>query len=139
MKPALLQLSSPFFSKVLYVLAIYFFLKGHNQPGGGFIAGLMVASALMLNMLAFGTGKVRKSLYLAPIQLVIVGIFIALFSAILPMFWGLNFFTALWLPEFSLPLIGQLHIGSPLLFDLGVFLSVIGFTVSVIFDLENAQ
>ena len=139
MKPVLLQLTSGYLSRILYLLAFIFFMKGHNNPGGGFIAGLMVASAIILTMLAEDTASVQRSFLIRPLKLAIFGVIIALTSALLPILAGESFFTGLWLPEFSLPLIGTVHAGTPLLFDLGVFLTVIGFTVSVIFDLENTE
>ncbi|MCM8525426.1 MAG: hypothetical protein NE327_02845 [Lentisphaeraceae bacterium] len=139
MTPVLLQLTSGYLSKILYLLALIFFLKGHNNPGGGFIAGLMVASAVMLNMLAHGTDKTRRSLFLRPTKLAVLGVILALISGLLPLLIDKAFFTGLWLPEFSLPLLGTMHLGTPLLFDLGVFMTVVGFTVSVIFDLENTE
>ena len=139
MNPVLLQLTSGYLSKILYLLALIFFLKGHNNPGGGFIAGLMVASAIMLNMLAYGTHKVKQSLHIVPTRLAVLGVTLAMSAGILPIFLNKLFFTGMWLPEFTLPLLGQIHIGTPLLFDLGVFMTIVGFTVSVIFDLENTE
>ena len=139
MNPILLQLSSGYLSKILYVLAFIYFMKGHNAPGGGFIAGLMVASAIMLKMLSDGTRNVHESLPLGPMTLAIFGVILALAAGALPLASGMPFFTGMWLPEFTLPLIGKMHLGTPLLFDLGVLMAVIGFTVSVIFDLENTE
>ncbi len=139
MNSILLQLTAIYLTKILYILAIIFFFKGHNNPGGGFIAGLMVASGIMLNMLANGVSLTIKSLVIKPIQLIIIGLSIALISSILPIIFHKPFFTGLWLPDFSLPLLGTLHLGTPMLFDLGVFLTVIGFTVSIIFDLEETN
>ena len=139
MNPVLLQLTSGYLSKILYLLAILFFLKGHNSPGGGFIAGLMVASAVMLDMLAFGVVKVKKSMILAPLKMAACGVVLALFASLIPVFYGQPFFTGVWVPEFTVPFLGKMHIGTPLLFDLGVFMTVIGFAVSVIFDLESTE
>ena len=139
MTPVLLQLSSKYLSKILYFLAVWFFLKGHNNPGGGFIAGLMVAAALMLNLLSFDTAHVRKSLPVRPLKIALCGVLLSLISGLLPLFAGKDFFTGLWLPEFSVPFLGVLHLGSPLIFDLGVFIAVVGFAVSVVADMEDTQ
>ena len=139
MNSILLQITSSYLKYILFVLAFWFLLKGHNKPGGGFIAGLLVSSAFILEMLAFGISKVRNGMFLRPLNMAVVGITIALFFAVLPIFFGYPFFQGLWLPDFTLPFLGTLHVGTPLFFDLGVFMAVIGFVVSVIVDLEKAE
>jgi multisubunit Na+/H+ antiporter MnhB subunit len=139
MKSVLLQLTSTYLKYILYILAIWFLLKGHNKPGGGFIAGLLVSSAVLLSMLALGVDKVQKSMKLSPLYLTTSGVLIALFFSVLPIFFGVSFMKGIWLPEFSLPVLGTMHIGTPLFFDIGVFLAVIGFVISVVFDLERAE
>ena len=104
----------------------------------GFIAGLLLSSGFLLNMLANGLKEAKKT-FVNPVSLTVYGVIIALFFSILPVFFNKTFFEGMWLPEFSLPLLGTLHIGTPLFFDVGVFMAVIGFTVSVIFDLEKAE
>ena len=59
-------------------------------------------------------------------------------AGIMPLFVGKAFLQSLWFPTFSLPILGDVHIGSPLLFDLGVFMVVIGFVLTVIIDFEEA-
>ena len=139
MNSVLLQLTSSYLKYILYILALWFLLKGHNKPGGGFIAGLLLSSGFLLDMLANGLAKARKDIFMNPVSLTVFGVIIALFFSVLPIFFNKAFFEGMWLPEFSLPLLGTLHIGTPLFFDLGVFMAVIGFTVSVIFDLEKAE
>lgn len=139
MKPVLLQLTSTYLKYILYILAIWFLLKGHNSPGGGFIAGLLVSSAFILDMLAYGAPAIKKSMKYNPISLTGMGVFIALLVSLIPVFFGKPFMQGLWLPTFELPMLGAVHLGTPLLFDLGVFIAVIGFVISVIFDLEKAE
>lgn len=139
MKSVLLQLTSSYLKYILYILAIWFLLKGHNKPGGGFIAGLLVSSSFILNMLAYGAPEVKKSMKYSPVTLTGTGVLIALVISLIPVLLGKPFMEGLWLPAFELPLLGVLHLGTPLLFDLGVFLAVIGFVISVIFDLEKAE
>jgi multicomponent Na+:H+ antiporter subunit B len=139
MKSVLLQLTSTYLKYILYILAIWFLLKGHNKPGGGFIAGLLVSSAFILDMLAYGAPAIRKSMKYNPLNLTVIGVVIALVVSLVPVFLGKVFMQAIWLPTFEIPVLGAVHVGTPLLFDLGVFIAVIGFVISVIFDLEKAE
>lgn len=139
MKSVFLQLTSSYLGYILHALAIWFLLKGHNNPGGGFIAGLLVSSSFILNMLANGETAVKKSMKYNPVTLTSAGVLIALLTSLLPVFMGKTFMQGMWLPTYELPILGALHLGTPLLFDLGVFLAVIGFVISVIFDLEKAE
>ena len=138
MNSIMLRLTASYLKYVLYLLAVLFFLKGHNTPGGGFIAGLMVASAFILDMLSHSLKDFSKSFKIRPLKIAVFGVLISLFSSILPVFFNQPFFYGLWLPAFDLPLVGTLHLGTPMLFDLGVFLTVLGFSVSIIYDLEKA-
>jgi multicomponent Na+:H+ antiporter subunit B len=104
------------------LFAIYLLLRGHNLPGGGFIGGLVFASALVLRIMV----KDRRVMKLDLIVLAGVGLLVALAAAVMPMFVGRPFFTGLWGGEIWLPVIGKLKLGTPLLFDIGVFLVVTG-------------
>jgi multicomponent Na+:H+ antiporter subunit B len=104
------------------VFAIYLLLRGHNLPGGGFIGGLVLASALVLRVMV----NDRQVMKLDLIVLAGIGLLVALTAAVMPLFVGLPFFTGLWGGEIWLPAIGKLKLGTPLLFDIGVFLVVTG-------------
>ena len=138
MSSILLRITAGYLKYILYVLAALFFLKGHNTPGGGFIAGLIVASAFILDLLSHSLNDFRKKIPVRPLTIAVIGVTTALVSSLIPVLLGKPYFTALWLPEFELPLIGVMHIGTPMLFDLGVFFCVLGFSVSIIYDLEKA-
>jgi len=119
---------------LLSLLALY---RGHNLPGGGFIGGLLGASPFVLIFLAEGVGVAQRRLWVTPVTLMAVGLGVAFIGAVPALFVGETFFTGLWLPTFSLPMLGVIHLGTPLVFDVGVYLTVIGFTTSVIFNLEE--
>lgn len=118
-----LQLLDRVLTPILLVLAVFLLLRGHNLPGGGFIAGLMAAAAFELQILSRGEKTVRRAVgpYLHS------GIGLGLFIAAIAGTMGLldnTFFKGLW---FHLPLgrLGDLEIGTPVIFDLGVFLVVV--------------
>lgn len=120
------SLASPI-SFVLIALGIHFFLRGHNAPGGGFIAGLVVAVAALLVRMAQGHGL----LTISPRVLVPVGLLIAVATGTAPMMRGGGFLRSNY-GYLDWPLIGEFEWASAALFDLGVFLVVIGTTLTII-------
>lgn len=120
----------------LLLLALFTLYRGHNLPGGGFIGGLLAASAFVLIGLAEGSSVARRILRVGPETLMAIGVLVAALSALPAWLVGETIFTGLWLPTFQLPLLGTVHLGTPLIFDIGVFLAVIGFTLTVIFSLD---
>lgn len=118
---SLLPIAARLIIPVQVVFAIYLLLRGHNLPGGGFIGGLVLASALVLRVMVSPRPLKRDLISLAGL-----GLMVALISASLPLAFGQPFFTGLWGGELWLPLVGKLKLGTPLLFDIGVFLVVTG-------------
>ncbi|MEM0966436.1 MAG: MnhB domain-containing protein [Verrucomicrobiota bacterium] len=134
MNSAILRAAARYVSPVIFVVSLVLLYRGHNLPGGGFIGGLTAATAILLSDFgkdARGRGKTANELngLPRPILWMILGLAIAGLSAVIPVVFGEPFFTGLWLPGFSLPLLGKVHLGTPLLFDVGVYLAVIGFVV----------
>lgn len=120
---------------VVSLIALY---RGHNEPGGGFIGGLIFAAGFILYGMAYDGRSARKKLKAAPSVYIGVGLLIAIVSGLFGPLTGQPFMSALWLPDFSLPLLGKVHLGTPLLFDVGVFLTVIGFTLKVVFSFQSS-
>jgi len=119
----------------LSLLALY---RGHNSPGGGFIGGLIYASGFLFYSMAFGFEAMRKRLAISPKTYIGVGLIVALASGFFGPAAGLPFMTGMWLPAFTLPVLGAVHLGTPLIFDIGVFLAVIGFALQVVYSLQRA-
>ena len=117
---------------LLLMFSVFLLLRGHNEPGGGFVGGLVAAAAFALYSLAHGVEAGRKMLRIEPRLLVAVGLMTALVSGMLPFITGQPFLTALW-SKLPMPIIG--HAGSPLLFDAGVYLVVSGMSLLIIFSL----
>lgn len=122
---------------LLLVLSWWVLYRGHNLPGGGFIGGLVAASAFILYALGETTDEARRRLRVDPATLMAIGLLVALLSALLGLLAGEPFMTGLWLPGFSLPLLGKVHLGTPLLFDVGVYFAVIGFALHTTFSLAE--
>ena len=123
----------------LVVLSIIVFYRGHHLPGGGFIGGLLGAMGFVLIALGDGAAAARRVLRIEPITLLTIGMSLALLAGLLGVFMGSSLLTGLWLPEFSVPLLGVVHLGTPLLFDAGVFLTVMGFALKVVFALKEVD
>lgn len=118
---------------LLLLFSIFLLVRGHNEPGGGFTGGLVAAVAFELYAIAEGTPKVRELLRIKPLELIGVGLAIAVGSGLLSLFIGDPFMTSLWSGE--LPLLGK--IGTPVIFDLGVYLTVIGVVLTVMLSLAE--
>jgi multicomponent K+:H+ antiporter subunit A len=113
------------------LVAIYFFMRGHNQPGGGFVAGLVLSVALLLQYIISGTHWVEAHLPLYPRRWIGAGMLFALATGLGSMVWGYPFLTS-HTAHFVLPLLGQVHLPSALFFDLGVFTLVVGSTLLIL-------
>lgn len=124
---------------VINVFAVYLLLRGHNLPGGGFIGGLGSALSLIMLSLAFGVERTRNIVRVDPTRVAIVGLVIAVATALLPTVVGdavLKQYN--WKFE-DVPVLGTFSVGTPLLFDLGVFLVVVGVSTKVISVLLRAH
>ena len=119
---------------LLLLLSVYLLIHGHNLPGGGFVGGLVAAAAFALYMIAHGVEKARRLLYLNPITLIASGLFVALVSGFVSIFFDRPFLTGQW-SELKIPVLGK--VGTPLLFDTGVYMVVIGVTLMIIFSLAE--
>ncbi len=130
----ILRTATLYLLPLLLLLSVYLLLRGHNEPGGGFVGGLVASSAYALHMIAFGVESARRILKIAPRKLIILGLSIALGSAAVSWFSGFPFMTGLWLP-YTLPIIGKA--GTPFLFDIGVYFVVIGVTLMIFFTVAE--
>ncbi len=115
---------------LLLGFAVYLFLKGHNSPGGGFIAGLLTAAAIVLKYIADHRtpGAAADRFF---INLIGAGLAIALMTAATSAFLGYPFFTHTF-GFVHVPLLGEVELASAALFDLGVYMVVVGNVVTVI-------
>lgn len=122
---AVLLASARYTAPAMIIFSLYLLMRGHNEPGGGFIGGLVGAMAAVLSHLAQPTRPLRL-FRLAPVPLIGIGLGLAVLSGIPGLIAEASFAAAQWGPEFNLPAIGKVKIGTPLLFDIGVYLLVIG-------------
>lgn len=137
MTSTILQTATRALMPVLLLFAIFLLLRGHNQPGGGFVGGLVVASSFVLYSIAFGVDAARRALLVSPATLLGVGPLIALTSGLPAVITGQPFMTAQWT---EVPLGGTaVALGTPLVFDVGVFLAVIGVVLTIVLTLAEVS
>ena len=118
------------------MVSVYLFMRGHNEPGGGFVAGLVMSVALLLQYIVSGTVWVEEHLPLRPRRWSGVGLLTALATGVGSWFLGYPFMTT-HTAHLTLPLIGEIHIASALFFDIGVFTLVVGSTLLVLTALAH--
>ncbi len=124
-RPLMVVVSTRFLFPSMMVLSIYLFFAGHNAPGGGFAGGLVASLAITLRYLAGGRYELAETLPVSTDKILGAGLAASALAAFWPMLIG-------WPPlssaivDLELPLIGEMHLVSPLLFDVGVYLVVVG-------------
>jgi multicomponent Na+:H+ antiporter subunit B len=123
---------------LLLLFSVFLFLRGHNEPGGGFIAGLVASAAYALFSIACGAGEARRALGIDTRVLIGIGLLTALVSGLPSLLAGDAFLTGIW-GSLTIPDIIDTKIGTPVLFDTGVFLTVICVTLTMIFALEEVE
>ena len=132
MNSIILATVSRLLTGLLLVFSVFLLLRGHNLPGGGFAGGLVAASAFVLHALAAGFPSARRLLRLDPRTIMGLGLLVATVSGLFAFFQDKPFLTGLW-DRTPLPVVGKL--GTPLMFDAGVYLLVLGMTCLVVFTL----
>jgi len=119
-----------------WLVSLYFLLRGHNAPGGGFVGGLVMATAIITQYMAGGTIWVESRLRLHPQLLIAFGLLAAAAAGAAAWLGSRPFLTAL-AADLHVPVIGDVHVSSVLLFDLGVYMLVIGATVLMLVALAH--
>jgi len=123
---------------IINVFALYLLLRGHNLPGGGFIAGLATAASLILLSLAIGTEAFHRLIRVDPARIAAAGLLTALVSSLAPVMFGAAFLTQYNWHWHGAPLLGDVHVGTPLVFDCGVYLVVVGICSKIIMALAES-
>ena len=135
MKTVIFRTIAPALTAIMVVFSIFVLLRGHNEPGGGFIGGLIAASAIAIYGIAVGVENVRKALRFDPISMAGFGVFIAAFAGLLSIGQSLPFLTGLWgyIPFGET----KITVSTPMLFDIGVYFAVVGTIGAVALALEE--
>jgi multicomponent Na+:H+ antiporter subunit B len=136
MRGLILPTATAYLMPVLLLFSVFLLVRGHNEPGGGFAGGLVAASAFVLLSVAGGVDTARRTLRADPRSLVGAGLLIMLLSGfVAPLLAGDAYLASWW---WTVDIGGYpVSVGSPLLFDIGVYLGVTGTVLLIIFALEE--
>ena len=136
MRGIILPTASTYLMPVLLLFSLFLLLRGHNEPGGGFAGGLVAAAAFVLLSVASGVDAARRALAVDPRTLVGGGLLLMLLSGLVaPLLYGEPYLSAHWWTI----VVGSydVSVGTPLLFDMGVYVGVAGTILLITFSLEE--
>ncbi len=137
MNSIILRAGARYLVGLLLVFSVYMLLRGHNEPGGGFIGGLIGAAGFVLYAIACGTEDARAALRLPPETLAVAGLGVALLAGLAAALFGDAFFTGQWLFLGATEESKGLPLSTVLVFDIGVYLAVFGAILALVFALEE--
>lgn len=135
MKIILLKTAANYLLPLLLLFSIFILLRGHYEPGGGFVGGLIASIAFILHSLASGLDKTKELLKFPPFLFIPFGLGLALCSGLVPLFAGMPFMTVMGFED-AVPVIG--YISTALFFDIGVYLVVLGVTLTILFTISES-
>ncbi|SCX28405.1 Multiple resistance and pH homeostasis protein B [Agrobacterium sp. DSM 25558] len=128
---------APVMTSLMLLFSIFVLLRGHNEPGGGFIGGLIAVSALAIYGIAFGVEAVRRAIVFHPLSIAGFGLLLATLSGIASVFVGVPFMTGLWIyPSFAGV---EVPLATVISFDIGVYLVVVGGFTAIALALEDRE
>ena len=136
MNSPILQLTARLVLPVLLMFSIIVLLRGHNEPGGGFVAGLIAASGLALHAMSFGPAPTRRLMRVDLHHMLAMGVALAGLSGLIAVVSGGTYMESRW-AELDVPWLGHLKVGTPMMFDLGVYIVVIGVAMMMILSLAE--
>ena len=137
MNSVILHVGTRYLAGLLLVFSFYMMLRGHNEPGGGFIGGLTGATGFVLYAIACGTHDARAALRVLPQTIAIWGLGIALAAGLFAALFGDALFTGQWLFIGATEDDKGLPLSSVLVFDIGVYLVVFGSILTLVFAMEE--
>lgn len=133
----ILHTASLFLLPLQLLFSFFLLLRGHDEPGGGFIAGLVAAGAFVLYLFAHGVSSTKRILRVEPHDLMGVGLMMGLLAALPALFFGEPMLTAQWWSFYLGD--SEVKLSTVLLFDLGVYLVVMGSILTIVMSLTAAE
>lgn len=136
MTSVILQTATRWLLPLMILYSVFLLFQGHHHPGGGFVGGLIAAAAVGLCGLAFDGETARRLLPATPHRLIGIGLLLAIGSGLAGLAAGKPFLTGLWATA-TIPGADPIKIGVPVLFDIGVYLTVVGMTTLIVLTLAE--
>ncbi|CAN0653479.1 Na+/H+ antiporter subunit B [Nitratireductor aquimarinus] len=137
MRTLIFRTVAPYLTSLMILFSVFVLLRGHNEPGGGFIGGLIAASAFAIYGIACGVSPVRRALYFHPMAISGFGLLVSALAGWLSYFFQVPFMTGLWTKVNFLGV--PLDLSTVLFFDIGVYLVVLGSITSIALALEERE
>jgi multicomponent Na+:H+ antiporter subunit B len=137
MRTLIFRTIAPALTSLMLLFSVFVLLRGHNDPGGGFIGGLIAVAAIANYGIAFGVAVARRALYFHPLSISGAGLLLSASSGLVSLAVGVPFLTGIWA---SFHFLGsQVDISTVMAFDIGVYLVVLGSLSSVALALEDRE
>ncbi len=128
---------APFLTALMLLFSVFILLRGHNEPGGGFIGGLIAASALAIYGIANGVPAVRRAIRFHPLAIAGTGLLMSSVAGLISVFAAVPFMTGLWIYPAILGV--EVPLSSVMLFDFGVYFVVLGAITAIALTLEERE
>jgi multicomponent Na+:H+ antiporter subunit B len=136
MKSPILPTAARYLLPLFLVFSIFLLARGHQSPGGAFVGGLVAAAAMGLYAIALDVPSARRIFRVSPFRIMSVGMVLTYIAAVIGLFLGDAFFTAYW-GDIRVPVFGTIDVGTPLLFEAGIYLIVLGAALGIILMLAE--
>ncbi len=133
MNSLILRTATKILVSLMLLFSIFIMLRGHNEPGGGFVGGLIASTAFGLYAVAYGPQAVRNAIYFDPRKIAMFGLGLGILAGIIGILAKGVFLTGTWTH------LGGIAIGTPVLFDLGVYFVVVGAVMTLILAMEEEE
>ncbi|MFS8044719.1 Na+/H+ antiporter subunit B [Rhizobium sp. BR 314] len=137
MNTLIFRTAAPFLTALMLLFSVFVLLRGHNEPGGGFIGGLIAASAFAIYGIACGVTAVRRAIVFHPLTIAGFGLLASTLAGFLSIVFGVPFMTGLWIYPHLLGV--EVALSTVMLFDIGVYLVVVGAITSIALALEERE
>ena len=135
MRTVIFRTVAPYLTSLMVLFSIFVLLRGHTEPGGGFIGGLIAASAFAIYGIACGVAPVRRAIYFHPMAISAFGLFMSSIAGMISLPLSVPFMTGNWM---KLGFFGvDIDLSSVLIFDIGVYFVVVGAITSIALALEE--
>ncbi|HLR42470.1 MAG TPA: Na(+)/H(+) antiporter subunit B [Pseudogracilibacillus sp.] len=134
----ILRMTSSLIVFILLGFAVYLLLAGHNSPGGGFVGGLTTSAAILLMYMAYGEKAVNKIIPINYIHFIPLGLLVAVLTGLGALLFDVPFLTHAF-GHLYIPFFGEIELATAMFFDIGVYFTVFGTTMTIILTIASDQ